>query len=282
MKKILVFLIVVTLVGCAIPGSYMGVSDMKTPVNVNGRLLNPTVIPIDADLFQKNNYQFLDISFAKPNLYRVGPYDILSIVVWNHPELGVAGVQSIQGVQGSALPGSSQESNIAVDANGEIFYPLVGKIRIAGLTVDQVRDELASKLGKYIRDPQIGVRMVEFNSEKVYVIGEVGVPGNRPLTDKPLSLLEAINNSGSISSTAADAKHIYVLRDTLPKVTIYWLDARNPQNLLLASRFKLANNDIVYVAPAGVVSLNRVISQVMPLVQTVWYTRSLVRDYSHG
>ena len=281
LKKILV-LLTFFIAGCTVPGTYMGVSDFHKPVDVNGRFLYPKIIPINAKLFDKANEQFF-IGYNKPFLYRVGAYDVLNITVWNHPELSIAGGHSSYDSPTSysmaaTTAANTQASGINVDANGEIFFPYINKVKVAGFTVDQVRDVLAAKLKKYIRDPQINVQVVAFNSQKIYVLGEINQPKTQPLTDRPMSMLEAINTAGNVQQMSADTKHIYVIRDTLPKVTVFWLDARDPQAVMLASHFQLANNDIVYASPAGITTWNRLMNQVLPTVQAYWFARSIVRD----
>jgi len=285
LKKILV-LSTFFLAGCTVPGTYMGVSDFHKPVDVDGRFQNPKIIPINANLFNKANEQFF-IGYNRPFLYRVGAYDVLNITVWNHPELSFASGGSTQ-KSGYDSPTSYSISNVAasntqasgvtVDANGEIFFPFLNKVKVSGLTVDQVRETLSTKLKKYIRDPQINVQVTAFNSQKVYIIGEIIKPTTEPLTDRPMSMLEALNTAGNVQQMSADTKHIYVIRDTLPKVTVFWLDARDPQAVMLASHFQLANNDIVYASPAGITTWNRLINQLLPSIQAYWFARSIVRD----
>jgi polysaccharide export outer membrane protein len=288
LKKILV-LVTFFIAGCTVPGTYMGVSDFQKPVNVDGRFVNPKIIPINSQLFNKANEQFF-IGYNRPFLYQVGPYDVLDITVWNHPELSFGGARASTNAGGSnydsltsynvsnIVASNVQTSGITVDAHGEIFFPFINKVKISGLTVDQVRETIATKLKRYIRDPQISVQVVGFNSQKVYIIGEINKPLTQPLTDRPMSMLEAINAAGNVAQMSADTKHLYVIRDTLPKVTVFWLDARDPQAVLLASHFQLANNDIVYASPAGITSWNRLINQLLPSIQTYWFARSIVKD----
>jgi len=286
MLKKVVLILTFLITGCTVPGTYMGVGDFHKPVDVNGRFENPKIIPINAKLFNQANEQFF-IGYNRPFLYRVGAYDILSVTVWNHPELSVGGgsgggARSYEAPTsyslGSTSATNSQAGGFNVDAGGEIFFPYLNKVKVSGLTVDQVRETLANGLKKYIRDPQINVQVVAFNSQKIFIIGEITQPKTQPLTDRPMSMLEAINTAGNVAQMSADTKHLYVIRDTLPKVTVFWLDARDPQAVMLASHFQLANNDIVYASPAGITSWNRLINQLLPSIQAYWFARSIVRD----
>ncbi|MGC7560168.1 polysaccharide export protein [Pasteurella sp. PK-2025] len=124
--------------------------------------------------------------------YRVGPGDILNITVWDHPELTTPA--------GSYR--SAAESGSQVHANGTIFYPYVGNIAVAGLTVNQIRNKLTQRLAHYISEPQIEVNVAAYQSKKAYITGEVTTPGQQFLTNIPLTLLDAVNKAGGLSEHA--------------------------------------------------------------------------------
>lgn len=288
MKKILaalIFFLFGSLCGCVVPGAYM--TDVSG--SLQNRLMQATLIPLDGTPGQEELHKQL----STPYRYKVGPYDALNIVVWGHPEMSSPtssnaasmspGLYSAATATASSQPYffpqfTAQETGIFVDANGDAIFPLVGKMHVASLTVVEVRDRLTAKLAQYIRYPQITIRVVIFNSQRVHVLGEVMQPGMRFLTDRPLTILDAINLSGGTSQSTASAKNIYVIHKENQKIRVYWLNAKSPQGLVMAEQFRLAADDIVYVAPAGIASWNRIISQLLPTIQTVWYTRSLVRN----
>jgi polysaccharide export outer membrane protein len=118
--------------------------------------------------------------FAKATPYEIGPGDILSIVVWDHPELNLP-------TGGAGGDGPSGASSVApgytVDTNGFIQYAYIGPLKVAGLTEMTVRDVLAGKLAKYVRQPQITVRIQTYRSKRVYLDGEVKTPGVQVLND---------------------------------------------------------------------------------------------------
>jgi polysaccharide export outer membrane protein len=146
--------------------------------------------------------------FAKATPYEIGPGDILSIVVWDHPELNLP-------TGGAGGDGPSGASSVApgytVDTNGFIQYAYIGPLKVAGLTEMTVRDVLAGKLAKYVRQPQITVRIQTYRSKRVYLDGEVKTPGVQVLNDRPMTLPEAINRAGGFTSNA-DRSHVAVTR----------------------------------------------------------------------
>lgn len=114
--------------------------------------------------------------------YRIGASDTLFITVWNHPELTVPGTQ---------YSGSDTNGRI-VKPDGDLFYPYVGNIQAAGKTTEELRIELTKKLAKYIESPQVDVGVLRFSSQRVTLSGAFMNTAPIPVTNKPMSLIEAI------------------------------------------------------------------------------------------
>lgn len=133
--------------------------------------------------------------------YFVGVGDVLSITVWDHPELTLPA-----GEQRSQL-----ESGSSVDAQGQIFYPYIDRVNVSGRTVGQIQQDLTLKLSEFIPDPQIEVKVAAFNSQKVVVTGAVNRPGSMTISNIPLTLLEAVNGVGGLTAKA-NITHVTVQR----------------------------------------------------------------------
>lgn len=166
-----------------------------------------TLLPITSDLIALQRAQVANevgqdikrlFGVAKP--YTIGPGDVLNIVVWDHPELTLAPASSNSTTDAASL--SSVGNGYNVSADGFIQFPYAGNIKLAGLTESQAREELVAKLRNYIKNHQITVRIQAYRSGRVYVEGEVKLPGVQAVNDIPLTLPEAIGRAGGFSATA--------------------------------------------------------------------------------
>jgi len=133
--------------------------------------------------------------------YRIGRGDILSVTVFDHPELTTPAGQFR----------SAADAGFVVSEDGTFFFPYAGVVKVVGLTRHQIRSILTQKLSKFIEDPQIEVRVADFRSQRVFVVGEVGKKGALPITDIPMTTLEAINLAGGFTENA-DQQRITITR----------------------------------------------------------------------
>lgn len=142
----------------------------------------PTSQSMSTDMLRQiENYQ-----------YQVGAGDVLNIIVYDHPELTIpAGSER-----------SAEESGTLVHSDGSIYYPYIGKIQVEGKTVEEIRRILTSRLSTYIADPQLEVSVAAFRSKKFYISGAVENPGVQPITNVPITLLDAISQAGGASDNA--------------------------------------------------------------------------------
>lgn len=143
--------------------------------------------------------------------YLVGPGDVLSIIVWDHPEL----------TNPTGEFRDPESSGRLVGADGKIFYPYVGELEVAGRSVSDIRRLISSRLARVVREPQVDVRIAAYRSQKVRVTGDVAAPTVLPVTDRPPTVLEAITAAGGLTSEASRRLAIltrggYEYRLTLP------------------------------------------------------------------
>lgn len=124
--------------------------------------------------------------------YKLGPGDIINVIVWDHPEITIPA--------GSYR--SAEQSGTLVAEDGTIFFPFAGVVKVAGLTTREVRKVLAKRMASVIENVQLDVRIVSFRSKRVYVVGEVSKPGLQPIDDIRMTLVEAVNRAGGITEEA--------------------------------------------------------------------------------
>jgi polysaccharide export outer membrane protein len=132
--------------------------------------------------------------------FTFGKGDILSISVYNEPDLTVDGVP--------------------VRPDGKISYPLIGDVQAEGLTVEELRAELTKKLSKYVKAPKVSVIVQQFTSLEYTLVGEVVHPGVYPLHTN-VTLTKAIAKAGGLlkgqfhasSVEIADLTHAFIQRN---------------------------------------------------------------------
>jgi polysaccharide export outer membrane protein len=126
-------------------------------------------------------------------------------------------------------------SGYTVDAGGRIQYAYIGPLKVEGLTEMEARDALAEKLSRYVRQPQVTLRIQTYRSKRVYLDGAVRNPGVQVLNDMPMTLPEAINRAGGFTPTA-DRSSVAITRgDKTVVVDIPDMIAKgvNPDNIEL-------------------------------------------------
>lgn len=133
--------------------------------------------------------------------YRVGAQDVLLVTVWDHPEITLPLGQYR----------TDSASGTVVDDDGTIYFPYIGHVAVAGLTIPEVRAKVTTQLAKILQRPQADVKVLVYRSQKVYVGGDVRNPAVYNVTDVPLTLSEAIARAGGFLPTADDG-HLVLTR----------------------------------------------------------------------
>ncbi len=136
---------------------------------------------------------------AQRDEYRIGKNDVLNIYVVDHPEM------SSQRVNLGQISGS------VVQKDGYVYLPVIGRIKAEGRTVVEFRAALEQAAARYVVDPQVSVEILEYASQKFYVLGNVAKPGAFPV-DGDTTLLEGLGLAGG-AGPGADLESAYVLRN---------------------------------------------------------------------
>ena len=181
--------------------------------------------------------------------------DRLSIIVnCKNPELAIPfnmqGGSFQVGADGDVTTTPVNNNNInkgyRVDVDGNIDFPILGKLHVEGLTVSQVTNLIKERIiqGNYIKDPLISIEFLNF---KYTVMGAVGRNGTYNVDGDRITLLEAIANAGDLTSKA-QIKKVAVIREVGGERQIFIHDLRNKE-IFTSPCFYLQQNDIVYVEP---------------------------------
>lgn len=144
---------------------------------------------------------------------------------------------------------TSSESSIylasyAVSDSGNIEFPFVGKIAVAGLTVDEIRYKIQDIVNQYLKETTVIVKLVNF---RVTILGEVKSPGYYLIYQDKLNLFEAVARAGDLTDFS-NRKRVVLIRQTDNGTKMYRLNM-NDENIFTSEQFYLLPNDIVYVEP---------------------------------
>lgn len=123
------------------------------------------------------------------NSYRLGPGDVIAIYIDKHPE------DSVQ--------------RVAVSPVGRIYFPLMGDVTVVGKTLPQLQEYFTNAVAEFIKDPRLTLALLEAQSAKVGVLGDVKTPGVMVMT-RPLRVLDAITLAGGILDTGSS--NVSILR----------------------------------------------------------------------
>jgi polysaccharide export outer membrane protein len=129
-----------------------------------------------------------------------------------------------------------------IDENGEIAFPVIGKLKLAGLNRTQAGDLIKEKLKDYLKDPIVHIEIQNFN---ITILGDVNKPGNYTVNHERITLIEAIGMAGDLNISGL-RKNVLVIRDNNGMKTETRVDLTNKE-LFNSPVFYLQQNDIVYV-----------------------------------
>jgi polysaccharide export outer membrane protein len=131
-----------------------------------------------------------------------------------------------------------------VDLNGYLEFPIIGKIKAAGMTRDEFKILLKQAVGKYLKDPIVTVRFTNF---RFTVLGEVRSPGSFNVQNEKVSILEALGQAGDMTQFAK-RNSVRVIRDSMGKREIGMVNF-NQKTVFTSPYYYLKRNDVVYVEP---------------------------------
>lgn len=148
--------------------------------------------------------------------------------------------------QGAAAANTMQlqSSTYLVDNAGYIQFPVLGNLKVTGLTRAEVVELLRSKITEYVKDPVINLRIMNY---KITVLGEVNNPGTFTLSSERITVPEALAMAGDLT-LFGKRENILILRENQGVKTSYRVDITNP-DLMNSPYYYLTQNDVIYVEP---------------------------------
>jgi len=228
MKKFLLFISILAITGCTSKEEFILFNKASSQKNI-----------------ELNNIQFE---------YKIRPHDRVSVTVYKHPELGTAGINSLQ-----------EERGILVNSHGDVRLPLIRKIHLAGLTQTEAEVALINAFATYLKEPDVQMEVLD---KKAYVIGEVKNPGEFKLVNEQITLLQLLAKAGDLTN-AANRQSILIMKpmgENRVKTRIINL---TDVNSLRTANLMIRPNDIVYVTPNNIRAFNNNIDEISPIVNLI-------------
>lgn len=204
------------------------------------------------------NIDDVDLSQSR-GLYdaKIMPKDMLAIMVnTTDPDASRPFNLGAGGSDGASVQASSSSSQgYLVDNNGNINFPIIGNVHVAGLTKNQCQDMIREKLLPYMSEKENPVVTVRMSSFRVTVMGEVANPGVIPVTSEKMSVLEALAQAGDLTIHGKRDNVMLIREDETGQKSSCRINL-NDANFINSPYYYLQQNDILYVQPNKVKANN--------------------------
>lgn len=193
--------------------------------------------------------------------YILGPADEIEIRVWGYDDL---------------------YQLVTIPPNGiATFFP-IGKIKVSGLTTSELEEIYKEKLKTYVKEiPSVTVIVKEYNYYRLYILGEVSRPGLYPYPGK-LTVMQAISIAGTYTRRA-QLHRVNVVRIDRDDPTIARVATINLEDIMrkgdVTQDVVLHPGDIVFVPSSFVSSVKEIVSEVAPVVSTIYFVKNLTEDW---
>lgn len=182
----------------------------------------------------ENSNSVSSLFHQQQNIYRLTAGDVLSIQLWAYPEI-TPPIQDATNIKAVGYP---------IDPNGNVQLPLVGSVRIAGKTLAETNRFLRSQFARYLKHPDVVVRVLSYEGRRYFVNGQVMKSGQYTLNDQPISIYTALGQAGGIDTKTGDTTNIQLIRNgqtyNLNSIQLE-KQGRSLHNLLIQA------NDTIYV-----------------------------------
>lgn len=136
------------------------------------------------------------------------------------------------------------ETGYKVDKSGNVSFPVLGVIKVDGLTLEQAQTKISKEVEKYAKNPNVIVQFLNF---KITVIGEVTRPNSFTITNDKVNLLEALGLAGDMT-VFGKRQNVLIIRQNGNERVMARLNMNN-RDVINSPFFNLKQNDIIYVEP---------------------------------
>lgn len=195
-------------------------------------------------VYLQNNVESSENTNYEPVLQ---PNDVLSIIVTSeNPEVAAPYNLKNIAIQNATevIPANEGIQAYIIDKNGVIQFPMLGDIKLGGLTKSEAIITLKEALKEHVKDAIVNLRLLNF---KVSVLGEVAKPGTFPIASERVTLLEALSLAGDLT-VYGKRKNILIIREKDGVKTMQRIDITK-SDFFNSPYYYLAQNDVVYVEP---------------------------------
>jgi polysaccharide biosynthesis/export protein len=200
--------------------------------------------------FQSKKFSKRDVTLIenKRSEYRIQPNDVLSIKVASILDRENSDIFDFNpgggGIGGNNPAASLYFTGYSVDESGSIVFPTVGKLKVSGLTIDEVRDLVQQNVNKYLTNATVLAKIVSF---KVTILGDVRSPGYYFVYNNQATLPEVLGLAGDLTGTG-NRKNVKLIRQTANGTEVVLLDLTDP-NVIKSPYYYMLPNDVLYVEP---------------------------------
>lgn len=185
--------------------------------------------------------------------YKILPHDRISLMVYQHPDLST-----------TTATMATQDKGMLVDSEGIVSLALLEDVKISGLTQKEAAKKIESGYDEYLNYSKVRVDVL---NKRAYVIGEVKNPGEFPLENEQLTLLQAIAQAGDFTETA-NRQQILIIRSAQNGSETILIDLTDINSIKHAN-LMVKPNDIVYVTPTNMKAINNNITSISPIFSLI-------------
>lgn len=228
----------------------------------------------DISYFQDITTESGNTLVQTPKDLTIKPNDEISIIVTSRDPLlsdmfNLPYVTRQLGMKEGTLSAQNQGVlTYVVSPEGDIDFPIVGKIHVAGLTRSQIAEKIKNILikDKLIKDPVV---TVQFSSQSYLVMGEVNLPGRKNITRDRTTLLDAITAAGDLTINGL-RKNVKVVRNNNGNQETYIVDLTSAESVSQSPAFYVQQDDIIYIEPNDQRKRQATVNGNTPLSYSFW------------